>query len=312
MGSCAPGSDGGTFWTMCPYCYYVYEYDKVFEDCCLRCANEGCRRVLHAVAIGVPRPPEVVEKGHYRCAGFMPFVISDGNGQEIGDNLWVPFAPLGSASKGSDHNFDCNSEGLVIDISDDERATTEDAQTVEETGFQGHSNGKTKKTEGKIRHTETKDASSVKEVRMRRKKCVRLDSKKMMGEGSGSIAIRLIQHAVLANQCVQIRIAILWSLDLVAKRVMMLRVEWSSLRGMMMYWKTLKQADFRYTRVKQKKITKNELTSGTQFYASKSSFVSDSRSRLSMALVRCPGVFSRVSGKWKYASEMHIVWKLIL
>ncbi|KAL0431846.1 UNVERIFIED_CONTAM: hypothetical protein Sradi_0810600 [Sesamum radiatum] len=164
MRSCAPGSDGGTFWTMCPYCYYVYEYDKVFEDCCLRCANEGCRRVLHAVAIGVPPPPEVVEKGHYRCAGFMPFVISDGNGQEIGDNLWVPFAaPLGLARKGSHLNLDCNSEGLVIDISDDERATTEDAQTVEEMGFQDHSNGKTKKNEGKIRNTETSDASSVKE-----------------------------------------------------------------------------------------------------------------------------------------------------
>ncbi|KAK4430523.1 hypothetical protein Salat_1353000 [Sesamum alatum] len=182
MGSCAPENDGGTFWTMCPYCYYVYEYDKVFEDCCLRCANEGCRRVLHAVAIGAPPPPEVVEKGHYWCAGFMPFVISDGNGQEIGDNLWVPFAaPLGSASKGCDHNFDSNSEGLVIDISDDERATTEDAQTVEEMGFQDHSNGKTIKIEGKIRNTGTNDADSVKG--MRRKKCVRLDSKKMMGRG---------------------------------------------------------------------------------------------------------------------------------
>ncbi|KAL0396502.1 UNVERIFIED_CONTAM: hypothetical protein Scaly_0098600 [Sesamum calycinum] len=161
MGSSAPGSDGGTFWTMCPYCYYVYEYDKVFEDCCLRCANEGCRRVLHAVAIGAPPPPEVVEKGHYLCAGFMPFGISDGNGQEIGDNF----------------------EGLVVDISDDERATTEDAKTVEEMGFQGHSKGKTKNIESKVHNTETNNASSLKEVRMRRKKCVPLDSKKMMGKG---------------------------------------------------------------------------------------------------------------------------------
>ncbi|KAL2246656.1 uncharacterized protein LOC105176398 [Sesamum indicum] len=184
VGSCAPGSDGGTFWTMCPYCYYVYEYDKVFEDCCLRCVNEGCRRVLHAVAIGVPPPPEVVEKGHYRCAGFMPFVISDRKRQEIGDNLWVPFAaPLQSASKGCDHNFDCNSEVLVIDISDDEMATTEDAKTVEEMGYQGHSKGKTKKIESKICNTETSNASSAKDVMMRREKCVRLDSKKMMGKG---------------------------------------------------------------------------------------------------------------------------------
>lgn len=186
MGSCKPGSDGGTFWTMCPYCYYVYEYDKVFEECCLRCANERCRRVLHAVAIGAPPPPEVVEKGHYWCAGFTPFAICDGNGQEIGDNLWVPFAaPMGwSASKGCDHNFDCNGEGLVTDISDDERATTEDDETGEGMGFQDHSNGKKKEIEGKISNTgKTKDANSVKEVRMRRKKSVPVDSKKMMGRG---------------------------------------------------------------------------------------------------------------------------------
>ncbi|KAF8018516.1 hypothetical protein BT93_H3407 [Corymbia citriodora subsp. variegata] len=41
-----------TFWTLCPYCYYAHEYEKVYEECCLRCAN--CRRGFHAAAIRAP------------------------------------------------------------------------------------------------------------------------------------------------------------------------------------------------------------------------------------------------------------------
>lgn len=77
-----------TFWTMCPYCYYVYEFDRAFEDCCLKCSNEKCTRVLHAVEIAAPPPPaEVVEKGYYLCPGFVQCVSAHSNGE----NLWVPF-----------------------------------------------------------------------------------------------------------------------------------------------------------------------------------------------------------------------------
>ncbi|KAL1540789.1 hypothetical protein AAHA92_25090 [Salvia divinorum] len=87
-------STSATFWTICPYCYYVYEYDKVFEDCCLKCQNQRCRRVLHAVPIaGPPPPPDVVAKGHYCCPGFMPFALRTTNGEPIRDKLWLPFAP---------------------------------------------------------------------------------------------------------------------------------------------------------------------------------------------------------------------------
>ncbi|KAK6154176.1 hypothetical protein DH2020_013815 [Rehmannia glutinosa] len=200
-GGGSSGSDGGTFWTMCPYCYCVHEYVKAYEDCCLRCANERCRRVLHAVAIGAPPPPDVVEKGYYWCAGFMPFAICNSNGEEIGEKLWAPFAPpIGSASKGGDHNFACGGEGLVVDISDDERAGAENAETVEN-GFQGHGNGKRTKIGAEASNSsEIKDANgeipksrggiengfmenSVKEMRTRRKKSVPLNSKKLMGRG---------------------------------------------------------------------------------------------------------------------------------
>ncbi|KAL1566814.1 hypothetical protein AAHA92_02375 [Salvia divinorum] len=101
-GGCASRTGGGTFWTMCPYCYSVYEYDKVYEDCCLKCANERCRRVLHAVAIRVPPPPDVVAKGQYCCPGFMPFdVHSSSNGEK---KLWVPFAPSLDVGKELDLN----------------------------------------------------------------------------------------------------------------------------------------------------------------------------------------------------------------
>ncbi|KAI3462124.1 hypothetical protein Pfo_018787 [Paulownia fortunei] len=191
LAGCSSGSDGGTFWTMCPYCYYVYEYDKVFEECCLRCANEKCRRVLHAVAIRAPPPPDVVEKGHYLCAGFMPFAVCNSNGEEIRDTLWVPFAsPIGSASKGCDYNFACNGEGPVVDISDDERAGTGDAVTAEEMGFQDHCNGKKTKIKGNGERPKSRGGNengfmenSVKEVRMRKKKSVPWNSKKLMGRG---------------------------------------------------------------------------------------------------------------------------------
>ncbi|KAK9285379.1 hypothetical protein L1049_024570 [Liquidambar formosana] len=47
------GDDGdGSFWTACPYCYYLYEYERVYVDCCLRCQN--CRRAFHGAIIQSP------------------------------------------------------------------------------------------------------------------------------------------------------------------------------------------------------------------------------------------------------------------
>ncbi|KAJ6337632.1 hypothetical protein OIU76_007334 [Salix suchowensis] len=33
-----------SFWTACPYCYILYEYPRVYENCCLRC--QSCQRGL--------------------------------------------------------------------------------------------------------------------------------------------------------------------------------------------------------------------------------------------------------------------------
>ncbi|XP_055815287.1 uncharacterized protein LOC129885098 [Solanum dulcamara] len=111
-----------TFWTVCPYCYYVYEFLKDYEDCCLRCQNEKCRRVFHGVSIvGPPPPPEVAEKGEYHCFGF----------SVLGEYLWSPFV----ATKTNENNVESeivrektNEKKAVdefIEISDDDEEKDE-------------------------------------------------------------------------------------------------------------------------------------------------------------------------------------------
>ncbi|CAN4114844.1 unnamed protein product [Withania somnifera] len=102
------GDGGNMFWTMCPYCYYVYEYFKDYEDCCLRCQNDNCKRVLHALPIvGPPPPPEVAGKGEYYCFGFSVL------GTE-GKSVWSPFV----AKKKDEDEFDMDD---IIEISDDDQ-----------------------------------------------------------------------------------------------------------------------------------------------------------------------------------------------
>ncbi|KAI3732924.1 hypothetical protein L1987_64136 [Smallanthus sonchifolius] len=54
-------------WTPCPYCYYLYEYPRVYEGYCLRCDN--CDRAFQVVAIpSEAMPPTVPGKEAYRCS----------------------------------------------------------------------------------------------------------------------------------------------------------------------------------------------------------------------------------------------------
>ncbi|PIA56332.1 hypothetical protein AQUCO_00700573v1 [Aquilegia coerulea] len=81
-----------TFWTTCPYCYYLYEYPGVYEDCCLRCQN--CRRGFHAVVVASPPPAVGPEKDMYYCCwAFFPIgYTTPGN---VGKNSnWTPFTEM--------------------------------------------------------------------------------------------------------------------------------------------------------------------------------------------------------------------------
>ncbi|CAI0417532.1 unnamed protein product [Linum tenue] len=85
-----------SFWTLCPYCYIMYEYPRVYEDCCLRC--EKCERAFHAASIQ-SLPPMVPGKESYYCSwGFFPlgFVLGNGDKSSASDGggsafvNWMP------------------------------------------------------------------------------------------------------------------------------------------------------------------------------------------------------------------------------
>ncbi|MBA0751535.1 hypothetical protein Gogos_000452 [Gossypium gossypioides] len=73
----ATESEELTFWTACPYCYILYEYPKLYEDCTLRCQAKNCRRAFHAVVI--PSPPVNGKDSRFSCWGFFPLGLSRGD-----------------------------------------------------------------------------------------------------------------------------------------------------------------------------------------------------------------------------------------
>ncbi|CDP01554.1 unnamed protein product [Coffea canephora] len=171
------GNGGGTFWTLCPYCYFMYEYEKMYVDCVLRCQNSKCRRAFTAVAVAASAapPPELVEEGKYTCYGFSPLGPNNGSGgdsgEERGKSWWAPFVSMGQYPgpvRANEEkvdvrtNVDSKSEKSngFIEISDDETAGREKI----ERGGQGNgvNNGK---------------------VVMKRKKMAAIGKKKLMGKG---------------------------------------------------------------------------------------------------------------------------------
>ncbi|OIV93126.1 hypothetical protein TanjilG_20788 [Lupinus angustifolius] len=83
-------SEEASFWTSCPYCYVMYEYPKVYEECTLRCRS--CRRGFHAVVI---RSPPLNGLDESFCSwGYLPLGFS-GDSKDVkgvGSN-WNPFSP---------------------------------------------------------------------------------------------------------------------------------------------------------------------------------------------------------------------------
>ncbi|KAL3634044.1 hypothetical protein CASFOL_021098 [Castilleja foliolosa] len=81
----------GNFWTTCPYCYNLYEYPRIYEDCCLRCDNENCKRAFTATPI-LSMPPMVPgSEAYYCCWGFFPMGFASGNaGKGDGFPKWMP------------------------------------------------------------------------------------------------------------------------------------------------------------------------------------------------------------------------------
>ncbi|XP_052147734.1 uncharacterized protein LOC127766662 [Oryza glaberrima] len=93
------------FWTACPFCSYVHQYQRELVGRALKCPNESCRKGF--VAIEISTPPTIVPGTEmYHCAwGFFPLgypTSADLNGN------WKPFykmfpwnnAPAGGGGSG--------------------------------------------------------------------------------------------------------------------------------------------------------------------------------------------------------------------
>ncbi|XVF61529.1 hypothetical protein PTKIN_Ptkin08bG0136600 [Pterospermum kingtungense] len=96
---------GRTFWTVCSYCYYMYEYENKYEECRLLCQN--CRKGFHAVAVAAPPEGFLVrgKDGKYH-SGYGFFQLPYLGYSFLGDNKEVG---QGNAGKKRD----------VVEISDD-------------------------------------------------------------------------------------------------------------------------------------------------------------------------------------------------
>ncbi|KAI4342056.1 hypothetical protein MLD38_026717 [Melastoma candidum] len=92
----APESSAGTvareksFWTSCPYCFYLYEYAKIYEDCVLKCQN--CKRAFQGEVID---PPPVAEKDSYHsCWGRFPIGCPGGKNDGGLGKGWIPMSAM--------------------------------------------------------------------------------------------------------------------------------------------------------------------------------------------------------------------------
>ncbi|KAJ9146523.1 hypothetical protein P3X46_028777 [Hevea brasiliensis] len=74
-----------SFWTACPYCYILYEYPRVYQDCCLRCQN--CQRAFHAALIQSLPPLVPGKEAYYCCWGFFPLGFMFGSSESGAKNI---------------------------------------------------------------------------------------------------------------------------------------------------------------------------------------------------------------------------------
>ncbi|KAK8556720.1 hypothetical protein V6N13_064731 [Hibiscus sabdariffa] len=144
-------NETGTFWTVCPYCYHMYEYESKYEDCCLLCQH--CSRGFHGLAVEAP-PESFLSNGnagqYYFGYGFFPLGYSGDKG------FFSNKKQVGEGDNGGKH--------VVVEISDE----NDDKK-------------KEKGTENKAA-TEVKTDGFGKGVR-RRVKSVPRNPKKLMGRG---------------------------------------------------------------------------------------------------------------------------------
>ncbi|KAL3514266.1 hypothetical protein ACH5RR_026983 [Cinchona calisaya] len=71
------GPNTTSFWTVCPYCYNLYEYPRLYQGCCLRCQN--CERAFTGMEISHKPPTVPGKEAYYCCWGFFPMGFVNGD-----------------------------------------------------------------------------------------------------------------------------------------------------------------------------------------------------------------------------------------
>ncbi|KAE9607056.1 putative DnaJ domain-containing protein [Lupinus albus] len=64
-----------TFWTACPYCWNLFEYEGKYEDCPLLC--QSCGKAFHGVPVTAPVKDDDQKKEYYWCQASVPLRYID-------------------------------------------------------------------------------------------------------------------------------------------------------------------------------------------------------------------------------------------
>ncbi|KAJ7943721.1 DnaJ domain-containing protein [Quillaja saponaria] len=169
------GSDSNaTFWTVCPYCWNLYEYEKVYEECGLRCQN--CKKAFHGVAVNAPAPEMLVEgkEQYYCCHGYFRMRYSGPQHKAVAEKQK-------EMTNKKEKNVGENGAGKVfVEISDDDS----------DDSFNGCGNGEQRKggAEEKVK-VEGLHEKVVKNVSNEAQGTVKSDGHGVM-EGSGMSKLR--------------------------------------------------------------------------------------------------------------------------
>ncbi|KAK3211183.1 hypothetical protein Dsin_015889 [Dipteronia sinensis] len=170
-----------TFWTVCPFCYYMYEYEKWYEECCLRCQNHNCRRAFHGVAVPEPKNDILVEGGdHYYCGlGLFPLKYSwDGSNARVYNTNDVVVISDSDDDNGDGEAISVNNVGRKVDVRVT-KAKEEENLKCGEKGCLGvmQGSGKTEEINGGKRRMHVKSVGrKSKVIRRRDVKSKRMES----------------------------------------------------------------------------------------------------------------------------------------
>ncbi|KAL5078982.1 hypothetical protein RYX36_007403 [Vicia faba] len=90
MGTRGVADATATFWTACPYCWNLYQFEKRYEGCSLMC--QGCVKAFHGVAV---KPPVKVggttvegneQRQYYKCRARVPLKFYEVKEPGMGGN----------------------------------------------------------------------------------------------------------------------------------------------------------------------------------------------------------------------------------